>query len=136
MLRDECRVYFACIRNALERKGDMPRALEALRHLEEAENAVARVDDRERYLKETLEPRKGTILIYLEGDKNRPIRKKVLGVTEGLVSTEWHEVKMQWKKFRVSDRLAVEGTRPGRAPDELDVQELQTLLASLPRPRA
>ncbi len=136
LLQDECRTYFESIRRALEQKGNMPRALEALHHLAEAEHAVRRVDEREKYLRETLTPEKGTILIFLEGDKNRPIRKKVLGVTADAVTTEWHEVKMRERRFGISNRQALGGTRPGRGADELDAQELQALLASLPRPQA
>lgn len=133
LLQDKCKPFFDAIRRALEKKGDMPRAHEALRHVKEAQEAVALVDAREMYLKEALTPAPGTICIYLEGDVHRPVRKRVIGVSEQYVTVEWHSVKQQQKRFDVASGNAVEAPMSNRCVDVLDMKELRALLASLPR---
>lgn len=133
LLQDECRPFFDAIRRALEKKGDMPRALEALHRLQEAREAVAQVDARERYLAEALTRQPGTILIYIEGDAHRPVRKRVLGVTADHVLVDWQEVRLPKKRFSAATGVSLDSSRPHLRDDVLDLAELRDLLASLPR---
>lgn len=135
-VQDECRPHFEAIKRALARKSDNPRARQALDSLQQAQIATELVDAREAYLKEARTPQPGTICVYIEGDKNRPVRVTVLGVDVfQKVRVSWFMVGCKEKVFSsLTGQCITPSRHEDRASDTLDPGELKALLASLPRP--
>lgn len=92
LLADELKPHLDAIKEKIREHG--PLSTHAHRTLVSVENVELQAklhDKRERYLAETIKPVKDTILLYLEGDKDRPIRKNIVRITAKHIIVSWHE---------------------------------------------
>lgn len=129
MLFDELKPHFEAIKKKLKEQGPLPHAARALLSVENAELQVGLFDRREKYLAETHTPAKDTILILLESDANRPVRKQVLRVTEKHIVVAWHERDCTEHHFSVDTGVSLERPRENgrRLPHSIDLAELAAL---------
>lgn len=130
LLQDELKPHFNAILAALEKRLPMPRAGQAISQVLKARVHVELVDARERYLTDALTYVPGTLLLYLEGDPHRPIRRRVLKVTNKYVITEWHEPKRLQRYFDHNGVQADDLRDHQQEHDKLDLVELTALLAT------
>lgn len=133
MLSEELKPHFEAIKKKIRERGDAPHTARALLSVENAELQVGLYDRREKYLKEALTPAKDTVLILLESDANRPVRKQVLRVTAKHIVVAWHERDCMEHHFSVETGVSLERPRENgrRLPHSIDLTELCKLRQSL-----
>lgn len=135
-LSDELKPYLEAIKEKVRERGPAPHAVRVSAATEALKLQALLYDKREKYLAETLTPAKDTILIYLEGDKNRPVRKPVLRITTKHVIVAWHAAYCPEHHFsRESgyslERPAENGRRGPHVIDRRELAELQQVQAAL-----
>lgn len=135
-LSDELKPYLEAIKEKIRERGPAPHAVRVSAAAEALKLQALLYDKREKYLAETRTPAKNTILIYLEGDKGRPVRKPVLRVTTKHIVVAWHDPRCLEHHFSRDSGYSLErpsenGRRGPHSIDQRELAELQQVQAAL-----
>lgn len=126
-LYEELKSHFEAMREAIRLRGPSLHEARFRQALERVELAAEIYDRREKYLDETLQAAKNTVLIYRDGDTNCPMRRQVIRVTPQHVVVAWHEPRMPEHRFHPLTGCSLQPPRPGQKPHRIDAGELEDL---------